>query len=42
MPDSVIQAISAYLQAANANLGGAFVTSKVSDDLVDSARAGRL
>jgi cysteine desulfurase family protein (TIGR01976 family) len=38
VPDSVIQAISAYLQAANANLGGAFVTSKVSDDLVDSAR----
>ena len=39
VPDSVIQAISAYLQAANANLGGAFVTSKVSDDLVYSARA---
>jgi cysteine desulfurase family protein (TIGR01976 family) len=39
VPDSVIQAISAYLQAANANLGGAFVTSKVSDELVDSARA---
>jgi cysteine desulfurase family protein (TIGR01976 family) len=39
VPDSVIQAIGAYLQAANANLGGAFVTSKVSGDLVDSARA---
>jgi cysteine desulfurase family protein (TIGR01976 family) len=38
VPDSVIQAISAYLQAANANLGGAFVTSKVSGDLVASAR----
>ncbi len=39
VPDVVIEAIGAYLQAANANLGGAFVTSKVSDDLVDSARA---
>src|SRR3954447_5522971 len=38
VPDSVIQAISAYLQAANANLGGAFVTSQVSDQLVESAR----
>jgi selenocysteine lyase/cysteine desulfurase len=27
VPDTVIQAISAYLQAANANLGGPFVTS---------------
>ena len=31
MPDIVIEAIAAYLQAANANLGGAFVTSRVSD-----------
>src|SRR4051794_12707505 len=38
VPDSGIQAISAYLQAANANLGGAFVTSQVSDQLVESAR----
>jgi cysteine desulfurase family protein (TIGR01976 family) len=38
VPDSVIQAISAYLQAANANLGGAFVTSQVSEQLVESAR----
>jgi cysteine desulfurase family protein (TIGR01976 family) len=38
VPDSVIHAISAYLQAANANLGGAFITSKVSDGLVASAR----
>jgi cysteine desulfurase family protein (TIGR01976 family) len=38
VPDSVIDAISAYLQAANANLGGAFVTSKMSDGVVDAAR----
>src|SRR3954469_12019548 len=38
VPDAVIQAISVYLQAANANLGGAFVTSKMSDGVVDAAR----
>src|SRR4051794_8313252 len=38
VPDSVIDAITAYLQAANANLGGAFLTSKMSDGLVDAAR----
>jgi cysteine desulfurase family protein (TIGR01976 family) len=38
VPDSVIESISAYLQAANANLGGAFMTSKMSDGLVDAAR----
>jgi cysteine desulfurase family protein (TIGR01976 family) len=38
VPDSVIEAITAYLQAANANLGGAFLTSKMSDGLVDGAR----
>src|SRR4051794_17542772 len=38
VPDSVIGAISVYLQAANANLGGAFVTSKMSDGVVDAAR----
>ena len=38
VPDSVIQAISVYLQAANANLGGAFMTSKMSDGVVDAAR----
>jgi cysteine desulfurase family protein (TIGR01976 family) len=38
VPDSVIGAISAYLQAANANLGGDFPTSKMSDAVVDAAR----
>src|SRR5688572_26830160 len=38
VPDSVIQAVSVYLQAANANLGGAFVTSRMSDGVVDAAR----
>jgi cysteine desulfurase family protein (TIGR01976 family) len=38
VPDSVIQAIAVYLQAANANLGGTFVTSKMSDGVVDAAR----
>jgi len=38
VPDTVIESISAYLQAANANLGGAFVTSQVSGQLVESAR----
>ena len=38
VPDSVIQAISVYLQAANANLGGTFATSKMSDAVVDAAR----
>ena len=38
VPDSVIEAIAAYLQAANANLGGAFATSKMSDGVVDAAR----
>ena len=34
----MIQAITVYLQAANANLGGAFVTSRMSDGVVDAAR----
>src|SRR3954469_5508480 len=38
VPDAVIQAVAVYLQAANANLGGAFVTSKMSDAVVDAAR----
>jgi len=38
VPDSVIQAVMVYMQAANANLGGAFVTSKMSDGVVDAAR----
>ena len=38
VPDSVIDAIAAYLRSANANLGGAFETSRRSDELVDGAR----
>src|SRR3954452_11776763 len=38
VPDSVIQAISVYLQAANANQGGTFVTSQMTDAVVDAAR----
>ena len=36
-PDSVIEAISSYLREANANLGGPFVTSLRSDQVVDAA-----
>ena len=38
VPDEVIDAISGYLQEANANLGGAFETSVRSDLLVGEAR----
>src|SRR5262245_17245371 len=38
VPDSVIEAITVYLQAANANVGGAFVTSRMTDGVVDAAR----
>ena len=38
VPDAVIQAIAVYLQAAYANLGGAFATSKMSDAVADAAR----
>jgi cysteine desulfurase family protein (TIGR01976 family) len=38
VPDSVIDAISAYLRASNANLGGAFATSRRTDALVAQAR----
>jgi cysteine desulfurase family protein (TIGR01976 family) len=37
-PDSVIDAIAAYLRESNANLGGAFATSRHSSDLVEQAR----
>jgi cysteine desulfurase family protein (TIGR01976 family) len=37
VPDSVIDAIAAYLRAENANLGGPFATSRLSDALVDRA-----
>jgi cysteine desulfurase family protein (TIGR01976 family) len=36
-PQSVIDAIAAYLRESNANLGGAFATSRRSDDLVARA-----
>ncbi len=39
VPDSVIEAIAGYLRSDNANLGGAFETSRRSDELVDRARA---
>jgi cysteine desulfurase family protein (TIGR01976 family) len=39
VPDTVIDAIAGYLRDANANLGGAFETSRLSDALVTSARA---
>ncbi len=38
-PDSVIEAVSGYLLSCNANLGGKFVTSLVSEEVVSSARA---
>jgi cysteine desulfurase family protein (TIGR01976 family) len=36
-PESVVGAIAAYLREANANLGGAFSTSRRSDELVERA-----
>jgi cysteine desulfurase family protein (TIGR01976 family) len=36
-PQTVIDAISAYLRESNANLGGAFATSRRSDELVERA-----
>jgi cysteine desulfurase family protein (TIGR01976 family) len=39
VPDEVIDAISAYLRESNANVGGAFETSRRSDALVENARA---
>ncbi len=39
VPDSVIDAIAGYLREANANLGGAFETSRRSDALVARARS---
>jgi cysteine desulfurase family protein (TIGR01976 family) len=38
VPDSVIAAMAGYLREANANLGGAFETSRRSDALVELAR----
>ena len=39
VPDSVVDAIAEYLHTSNANLGGAFATSRASDTVVDGARA---
>ena len=39
VPDSVLEAVSGYLLAANANAGGRFLTSMVTDDVIASARA---
>src|SRR6201993_3874919 len=38
-PQSVIDAIAAYLRESNANLGGAFTASRRSDELVEHAHA---
>jgi cysteine desulfurase family protein (TIGR01976 family) len=38
-PQSVIDAIAAYLRELNANLGGAFAASRRSDELVEQAHA---
>jgi cysteine desulfurase family protein (TIGR01976 family) len=39
VPASVVDAISAYLTEANANLGGAFATSRESDAVMERGRA---
>ncbi|HWJ31822.1 MAG TPA: hypothetical protein VNR59_05735, partial [Gaiellaceae bacterium] len=39
VPDSVIDAIARYLREENANLGGPFETSRLSDALVARAHA---
>ena len=38
-PDSVLEAVSGYLLACNANLGGKFLTSMVTEEVVGCARA---
>jgi cysteine desulfurase family protein (TIGR01976 family) len=38
-PAEVIEAVSDYLREANANLGGAFVTSATSDEVMERGRA---
>jgi cysteine desulfurase family protein (TIGR01976 family) len=38
-PDSVLEAVSGYLLACNSNVGGKFLTSMVTEDVVASARA---
>ena len=39
VPQSVIDAVAGYLRESNANLGGAFPTSRASDDVLERARA---
>jgi cysteine desulfurase family protein (TIGR01976 family) len=39
VPREVLDAVSAYLGGSNANLGGAFATSRASDELMERARA---
>jgi cysteine desulfurase family protein (TIGR01976 family) len=39
-PDEVIEAIAAYLRESNANLGGRFETSRLTDKLVEKAYLG--
>jgi cysteine desulfurase family protein (TIGR01976 family) len=38
-PDTVIDAIAGYLRESNANVGGAFETSRRTGELIDNARA---
>jgi cysteine desulfurase family protein (TIGR01976 family) len=38
VPDAVIEAIAGYLRESNANVGGAFETSRRTDELIDNAR----
>jgi cysteine desulfurase family protein (TIGR01976 family) len=38
VPQSVIDAVAGYLRESNANLGGAFPTSRASDDVMERAR----
>jgi cysteine desulfurase family protein (TIGR01976 family) len=39
VPQSVIDAVGGYLRDSNANLGGAFPTSRASDDVMERGRA---
>jgi len=39
VPQSVIDAVAGYLRDSNANLGGAFPTSRASDEVLEGARA---
>jgi cysteine desulfurase family protein (TIGR01976 family) len=39
VPDTVVDAIAGYLRESNANVGGAFETSRRTGELIDNARA---